>query len=81
MLPISDDNPRHLTPWVSWTIIGLNILAFLWQLSLGSVGGERAIYALGFIPARFFGHAELPPELDGADPWATILTSMFLHGG
>ena len=81
MFPISDDNPRHLTPWVSWTIIGLNIVAFLWQLSLGPAGGERVIYALGFIPARFFGHAELPPELDGADPWATILTSMFMHGG
>ena len=81
MFPISDDNPRHLTPYVSWTIIGLNIVVFLWQFSLGVEGGERAVYALGFIPARFFGAAELSPELDALSPSMTILSSMFMHGG
>jgi membrane associated rhomboid family serine protease len=81
MFPISDDNPRHLTPYVSWSIIGINIAVFLWQVSLGQQGGERIVYALGFIPARFFTGAELPPELDLVSPSASILTSMFMHGG
>ena len=81
MFPISDDNPRHLTPYVSWTFIGINVVVFLWQASLGAEGGERAVYALGFIPARFFGSAELSTELEALLPSLTILSSMFMHGG
>ena len=33
------------------------------------------------IPARLFGYGELPPELVVVPAWATILTSMFMHGG
>src|SRR5687768_16215695 len=81
MFPISDDNPRHLTPYVSWTIISINILVFLWQFSLGPQGGEAAVYSFGFIPARFFGAVELSPELPTLSPSLTILSSMFMHGG
>jgi membrane associated rhomboid family serine protease len=82
MFPISDDNPRrHLTPYVSWTLIGINVVVFLWQFSLGTAGGEEAIYSYGMIPARLFGYAELPPELAAPAPWMTIFTSMFMHGG
>ena len=32
-------------------------------------------------PARLFGRADLPPELVLVPAWATIFTSMFMHGG
>ena len=81
MFPISDDNPRrHLTPYVNYTMIGACVLVWLWQFSLGP-GGEAAIYSLGMIPARVFGFAELPPELIVTPAWATVFTSMFMHGG
>ena len=83
MFPISDDNPRVriTTPYVNYSIIGICILVFLWQVSQGTQGEERTIVSLGMIPARLFGYGELPPELVVVPPWATILTSMFLHGG
>lgn len=82
MFPISDDNPRrNLTPVVNTGIIVVCVLAFLWQLTLGEAGGQRAALALGMIPARLFGYGELPPDLVVVPAWATILTSMFLHGG
>jgi membrane associated rhomboid family serine protease len=82
LFPISDDNPRrHLTPYVSWSIIAACVLVFLWQLSLGPQGGELAVYSLGMIPARLFGYAELPAELAAVPAWATVVTSMFMHGG
>src|SRR5690606_9150467 len=56
-------------------------VVFLWQVSLGPSGGERAVYMLGFIPARFFGTAQLTPELEALSPSLTILSSMFMHGG
>jgi membrane associated rhomboid family serine protease len=83
MFPISDDNPRiHVsTPFVTWSIIGICVLVFLWQVSLGAEGGELAVYRLGMIPARIFGGAELSPSLAAVPPWATVITSMFMHGG
>lgn len=82
MFPISDDNPRrHLTPVINWTIIGVCVLVFLWQVSLGAEAGAVVFYQLGMIPAVLFGHNELAPEIVLVPPWATILTSMFMHGG
>jgi membrane associated rhomboid family serine protease len=81
MFPISDDNPRHLTPVVTWSIIGTCLLVFLWQSSLGSNAAQAAIYEFGMIPARVFGEAELPPTLAVVPAWSTLLTSIFMHGG
>jgi membrane associated rhomboid family serine protease len=81
MFPIADDNPRIETPMVTWSIIAVCVLVFFWQLSLGTNGGEIAIYEFGMIPARLFGAAELDPELVVVPAWSTVFTSMFMHGG
>jgi len=81
MFPISDDNPRRATPIVTWTIIGVCVLVFLWQISLGDDEGQIAVFEFGMIPARLFGEAELGPEFAYVPPWATVFTSMFMHGG
>lgn len=80
MFPIADDNPVRRAPVVTWVLIAACVLAFLWQLSLGPLA-EQVIYALGVIPASLFGYGELSSEIALVPPWATIFTSMFLHGG
>jgi len=80
MFPLSDDNPRQLTPYVTGSLIAACVLVFLWQLSLGSAG-EAAFYGYGMIPARLLGDAELPAGIPSVAPNATVFTSMFLHGG
>ncbi len=80
MFPLRDDNPPSRPPLVSRTFIVICVVVFLWQFSLGA-GGERAIYALGAIPAVLLGHAQLPPELVLVSPMTTVFTSMFMHGG
>ena len=74
MIPLRDDNPRQTFPIVTYVLIGLNVLAFLWQLSLGA-NLERALYDVAFIPARFW----LPGYWVG--DLLTMVASMFLHGG
>ncbi|RMD61872.1 MAG: rhomboid family intramembrane serine protease [Alphaproteobacteria bacterium] len=81
MIPLHDDNPTTLTPVVTIGLIGTCVLVFLWQLSLGPVGAQKAVYSFGMIPAVLFGEAHLPPEVARIPPEVSILTSMFLHGG
>lgn len=81
MIPLRDDNPSESKPFVTITFIVMCVLVFLWQFSLGAEGGQRAIYALGVIPAVLLGGQRLPPDLTVVDPMFTVLTSMFMHGG
>jgi rhomboid family protein len=81
MIPLKDDNPSRLTPFVTYALIAACVLVFLWQMTLGPQGSQVAVYALGVIPAVLLGDAELPPDVAMVGPWATVITSMFLHGG
>jgi membrane associated rhomboid family serine protease len=81
MIPLRDDNPSGSKPIVTITFVIICVLVFLWEFSLGAEGGQRAVYALGVIPAVLLGGAQLPPELAIVPPTATIFTSMFMHGG
>jgi membrane associated rhomboid family serine protease len=81
MIPLRDDNPSGIRPMVTITLIVVCVLAFLWELAAGGPGGQRVIYSLGLIPSVLFGRDTLPPELAIVPPSATLITSMFLHGG
>ena len=64
-LPYKDDNPRVLFPFVTYGIIGINILVFWAQFFV--YGNERLISTFAFVPYEF--------------KLFTIFTSMFMHGG
>jgi membrane associated rhomboid family serine protease len=81
MIPLRDENPVAATPFVTWALLAACVLIFLWQISLGEPGFHRVLFTLGVIPAVLLGHAQLPPEVAVVPPAATVLTSMFLHGG
>jgi membrane associated rhomboid family serine protease len=80
VIPISDDNPVRLTPYVNWALIALCVLVFAYQFSLGGQG-EQLVISLGFVPAMLL-HPQQTLAVVPAFPAAlTIFTSMFLHGG
>ncbi len=81
--PYRDDNPlHHGPPLVTLVIIGVCTVVFLVvQLPLGPRDGQAYVLGYGFIPAVFFGHAELPGELARIPAPATLVSSMFSHGG
>lgn len=78
MIPLRDENPTRTTPVVTRALIAINVLAFLYEVSMGSYLGYF-VRGWGLIPERlslaFTGAEPLPPAL------LTVLTSMFLHGG
>jgi len=79
MIPLRDQNPSQSTPVVTRALIVLNVVVFLYELSLGP-DLRDFMFAWGLIPAR------LPTALGlGGDALArtgfTFVSSMFLHGG
>ena len=79
--PYRDDNPHDTVPFVTWALIALCVIVFAWQITLPPAMQENAILSLGMIPAVLFGSATLADELYAVPAWATIVTSMFMHGG
>jgi membrane associated rhomboid family serine protease len=74
MLPLKDTIPSRSFPLINWSLIGLNVLAFLWLANAGP-SSDFLVQALAFIPRRFLLHLFNPFE------YLTIFTSMFMHGG
>lgn len=86
MFPLKDDVPTLTKPLVTIGLIAVNILVFLYQISLqglGSAEGARATRDLflefGLVPCRLTGLCSAGESL--LAPILTVPTSMFLHGG
>lgn len=80
MIPLHDDNPTVITPYLTITFIVMCVLVFLWEVSLGK-NMQQAVFSYGVIPAVLFEHKQLHPDLAAVPAWLTVFTSMFLHGG
>jgi hypothetical protein len=63
MIPLYDDKPTALTPFVMVGLIVAWAGVFPWQVGLPSGAAERAVTAYGMIPAVLFGEREPPAEL------------------
>jgi membrane associated rhomboid family serine protease len=82
MIPIRDDTPRFSTPFVTYFIIALNTVVFLFELSVGGQG-HRALnslmYQFGVVPAHFERVLTAGPASSLPGLLLPVLTSMFLH--
>src|SRR5689334_12877898 len=82
VIPLHDDNPTTTRPYVTVGIMIGCVLVYVWQhLLLSDLGTREAVYAFGAIPAVLTGEKYLPPDVALIPPWASVLTSMFMHGG
>ena len=78
MIPLRDDNPVRATPFVTFGLIALCVLVFVWQLRLSPSAAEAAVYLYGFLPGALFGRVEVEGSV--VPPVLTMFSSMFLHG-
>lgn len=79
MIPLRDINPTERFAIVTFTLIVLNCAVFVYELTLGTMGGEMFLATFALIPRRLF----YPDTVMGnaVPAAATLFTSMFLHGG
>jgi membrane associated rhomboid family serine protease len=79
MLPIRDDQVRYSTPWVTWFLIGLNLVIFLMESALDPRSLNLVIHQFGVVPyhlAAFLAGSSRFPLPVVVLPF---FTSMFLH--
>lgn len=78
MFPLKDDIPAKHFPVANLILIALNVLVFIYQLSLSKREMFLFIEKFGFVPVRFIIlQAENWLDLSRFVP---VFTSMFLHG-
>jgi membrane associated rhomboid family serine protease len=95
LLPIRDDNPTHLTPFLNWTIIALAALTFFFVQPGDELESIDFLYAQATIPCEVVTGEPLSlAEAEGGDctrggapifpdksVLASLVVSIFLHGG
>jgi membrane associated rhomboid family serine protease len=74
MIPISDELPSRRVPVITYGLIAINVVVFLFELMLGP-NVDSLYMTLGAIPARVTDPVNHP--LAGL----TLFTSIFIHGG
>lgn len=79
MIPLRDNIPSKTIPFVTYSLLAANALAFLFELSLGQRLGQF-VHVFGVVPERtLFILFEAPQYLHFA--LIPFGTSIFLHGG
>jgi membrane associated rhomboid family serine protease len=82
MFPVGDnDAPGGRIPIITWLLIAVNAVIFLYELTLPPDALERFFTIWGVVP-RDITRALSNPAAPGAlQELATLITSQFLHGG
>jgi membrane associated rhomboid family serine protease len=81
MVPLKDDNPVKITPYITYILIAVNILVFIYELTLNSNQLELFFHLFAVVPQ------ELTASFNGVDVHQSIpeivtpITSQFLHAG
>ncbi len=75
MIPLRDNVPSKKIPFINYTFIAINVIAFIFELSLGQ-DLQNFFYQYGVVPA-YVTAGTYGPRYE----ILTLFTSMFLHGG
>ncbi|HLP89560.1 MAG TPA: rhomboid family intramembrane serine protease [Nostocaceae cyanobacterium] len=81
MVPIRDNNPTQITPYVTYGLIAVNVLMFLYEANLPPQELTGFLHLAAVVPRElslsFAGISVNQPVPE----WATLITAQFLHGG
>ena len=95
MIPISDDNPTRIKPYVVYALIAINVLVYIID-HVGATNAFGRLWNWSMVPYSVISDVRVVPVLNqvgqivgfskapevGPHPqWITIFSSMFLHGG
>jgi membrane associated rhomboid family serine protease len=73
VFPLYDNNPTRIKPFLTYGLIGINIVVFLHEVSLPNAQLQQFFRLYALVPQEFTSNL--------AGEWTTLFTSQFLHGG
>ncbi|MBI5234324.1 MAG: rhomboid family intramembrane serine protease [Deltaproteobacteria bacterium] len=80
MIPLKDDNPTSSFPFVTLSLIAVNIAIFAYETLLPQKGLDLFIARTAAIPYEIAHLTDIQPAAIIVPP-LTLLTAMFVHGG
>jgi membrane associated rhomboid family serine protease len=81
VFPINDNNPTRTTAYVTYALITINILVFIYELSLTPPQLERFFQLYSVVPKELTASLNAIPVAQVVPEPLTLVTSQFLHGG
>ncbi|MGQ4647310.1 rhomboid family intramembrane serine protease [Lyngbya aestuarii] len=81
MVPLRDENPIKITPYVTYALIAINVFVFIYELTLAGPQLDGFFHLFAVVPreltASFSGITVNQPVPEAV----TLVTSQFLHAG
>lgn len=82
MLPIGDnDSPNRRFPVMTWLLIAINAIVFVYELTLSPAGLEAFFNNWGAVPGAISAAIAHPAAAGSVHALLTLITSQFLHAG
>jgi membrane associated rhomboid family serine protease len=81
MIPVRDTIPCYHTPYVTWTLISVNVTVFLFMVAMPDSMAQNFVYLYGLVARRYTDPAWASLSGFPDDHYFSFLSSMFLHGG
>ncbi|MGH9651816.1 MAG: rhomboid family intramembrane serine protease, partial [Terriglobales bacterium] len=79
MIPLRDDAPCFRTPFVTYLLLALNVLMFLFEISLEPATRMNFLFQFGVVPTQVTAPLRGVLHASAATSLVPLVTSMFLH--
>jgi len=81
VVPLRDENPIRITPYVTYGLIAVNVLVFLVEISLPPDALLVFFKSWAVVPEQLSTSFQGGLSVVNAEEWLTLITSQFLHAG
>ncbi|AOY79722.1 rhomboid family intramembrane serine protease [Moorena producens JHB] len=81
MVPLRDENPITITPYITLLLIAINILVFIYELSLNKPELDTFFRLYAVVPRELTASFDGNPVGQPVPEALTLITSQFLHAG
>jgi membrane associated rhomboid family serine protease len=81
VVPLHDNNPTQIRPWVNYGLIVANVLIFIYALTLSPTQVQNFFETFAIVPSQLTANLQSASALRIAAGSLTLISSQFLHGG
>ncbi len=81
MVPLKDENPIQITPYVTYTLIAINVAVFIYELLLTPSELNHFFHLFAIVPLELNASFHTVATDQPVPEILTLITSQFLHAG